>query len=256
MHFHDIFYSTFIKNLKRIINDFEFDFEFVNKRIRLSSNQLSIFLYSIQNEHFEQFNFFCNFSNWRKRFKSSFFNFFDNYYSFIIEQFTINSQLNVWFDAILYFRANFCSINFRVFSSSNCSFWFDYIEFKCSQNCEIHFDFVKHKRSTNDSNSKFKRVRLTSIAFQKMSRQKSQYIKNFVFQFNFSNKKTFDILNVAYINTFYDHDIIMNFSKKKYVKNFWKIYVFEKTNIAKKNFITIKWSNCFRDHERNKKFCV
>ena len=110
------FILTFVRNFKRIITHFEFDFEFANKRIRLSSNQLSIFFYSIQDEHFEQFNHFCDISNWRKRFKSSFFKFFDNHYSFIIKQFTINSQLKIWFDAIFFSRRLMFNHFFYIFS--------------------------------------------------------------------------------------------------------------------------------------------
>ena len=48
-----------------------------------------------------------------------------------------------------------------------------------------------------------------------MSQQEAQYTKSLVSQFNFLSNKTFDISNVAYIDTLYNHDIIMKFSERK-----------------------------------------
>jgi hypothetical protein len=48
-----------------------------------------------------------------------------------------------------------------------------------------------------------------------MSQQESQYAESLVSRFNFSSNKAFDISDAAYINTLYDHDIVMNLSERK-----------------------------------------
>jgi hypothetical protein len=48
-----------------------------------------------------------------------------------------------------------------------------------------------------------------------MSQQESQYVENLVSRFNLSSNKAFDILDATYIDTFYDHDIVMDLSRRK-----------------------------------------
>ncbi len=212
MYHHDVLHSTFVRDLKRTLIDLEL---FAIKRTRSSSDQLSTSSYSTQNEHSEKFNSLCDSSNWRKRLKSSLLKSLDKHYSSIIKQLTINSQLSVWLDAVSYSRVDFCSVNSRIFSSSSFSSRSNYIELKRSQSCEARFNLVRHKQSVRSSNSKSKRFRLTLTTLQKMSQQESQYAESLVSRFNFSSNKAFDISDAAYINTLYDHDIVMNLSERK-----------------------------------------
>ena len=214
MYSHDVLHPTPVRNLKRTLTDIEFVSELANKRIRLSSNQLSTSFYSSLNEHLEQFSIFSDSSNWRERLKSSLLRFLDHCSS-AIKQFTIDSQLSVWLDAVSYSRSDFCSVSSRIFSQLSCSSRSDYVEFKRSQSCEACFDLVRHKRSASDLNSKLKRARLTLTTLQKMSQQESQYAENFVSRFNFSSNKAFSISDATYIDTLYDHDIVMNLSERK-----------------------------------------
>jgi len=217
MHPHDVLHSTLVRNLKRTLIDLEFVSKPASKRTRLSPDQLPTPPYSSQDGHLEQSSTLSDSSDWRERLKSSLLRPLDHCSS-TIKQLTTNSQLSAWLDAVSYSRVDFCLVSSRIFSSSSCSSRSNYVEFKRSQSCEACFDLVRHKRSTSDSNSKFKRARLTLTTLQKMSQQESQYVENLVPRFNFLSNKALDTLDATYIDTLYDHDIVMNLLGRKISK--------------------------------------
>jgi len=51
-----------------------------------------------------------------------------------------------------------------------------------------------------------------------MSQQESQYVENLVPRFNSSSNKALDTLDATYIDTLYDHDIVMNLLERKIPK--------------------------------------
>ncbi len=214
MHPHDVLHST---HLKRTLTDFEFVSEPVSKRTRLSPDQLPTPPYSSQDGHPEQSSTLSDSSDWRERLKSSLLRSLDHCSS-TTKQLTANSQLSAWLDAVPYPRANSCPASPRIFSPSSCSSRSDYVEFKRPQSCEACFDLVRHKRSANGSNSKPKRARLTLTTLQKMSQQESQFAENLVPWSNSSSNKAPDTLDATYIDTLYDHDIVMDLSRRKIPK--------------------------------------
>jgi len=217
MHPHDVLHSTFVRDLKHTLIDFEFVFELASKRTRLSPNQLSTSPYSSQDGHPEQSSTLNDSSDWRERLKSSLLRPLDHC-SPTTKQLTTNPQLSAWLDAVPYPRADSCPASPRIFSPSSCPSLSNYVEFKRPQSCEACFDLVRHKRSTNDSDSKPKRARLTLTTLQKMSQQESQFVENLVPWSNSSSNKAPDTLDATYIDTLYDHDIVMNLLGRKIPK--------------------------------------
>jgi len=217
MHPHDVLHPTPVRDLKRTLTDLEFVSELTSKRTRLSPDQLPTPPYSSQDGHLEQSSTLSDSSDWRERLKSSLLRPLDHCPP-TIKQLTTNSQLSAWLDAVPYPRVDSCPASPRIFSPSSCSSRSDYVEFKRPQSCEACFDLVRHKRPTSDSNPKPKRARLTLTTLQKMSQQESQYVENLVPRSNSLSNKALDTLDATYIDTLYDHDIVMNLLGRKISK--------------------------------------
>ena len=214
---HDILQPTPVRNLKRTLTNVEFNLESASKRILLSLDQLSTPSNSAQDRYSEQLNPLWSSSNWREELESSFLRSFGNHRPHINKQLTIDLRLSAWLDTVSRPRASSCPTN-RIFSPPSSSSRSDYIQLQRPQNCEACIELVRHKKSASNLKSKPKRACLTVTAFQKMSQQKAQYAKSLVPQSNFSSNKTPGISNVAYIDTLYSHDIVMNFSGRRIPK--------------------------------------
>ena len=215
MHPYDILHPTPVRHLKRIVSDLEFGSEPASKRTRLSPDQLPTPPYRAQDEHPEQSSRPCDSSDWRERLKSSLLRRRDNHYLPTTNQFTANPQLRAWLDSVPCPRAESCPAIPRIVSPPSCPSRSDYAGFNRPRSCEARFDFVRHKRSASGSDPKPKRPRLTLTALQNMSQQESQHAKSLVPRSNSSSNKAPDPSDPAYIDTLYNHGIVMDLSGRR-----------------------------------------